>query len=563
LFVNQHTFFIDRSQIFAEDIVETETWDRIADPDADPPGVEPGLQAIIDEVKITVQQESWVMKRAFPVPDEILNIFLQRIFQQSIQQRLELVLEKAGSISSLAFLRALQTSRTYINALVDDFKSHGLTEHPDVASSQVSGNLDQQLEDLFVPYLSGSSYIDREKRNLDELYSSLLFKFTTYHSKRKKQPTNYLDLLSQRGAQLLQSARDAYMDRLDSSDLPASQKAMLLRIAGLKDSEGANSKVEIEVTEQDGQVNVSFAKRMIKWLAEGVGRSLELNSGNDTPRDIQALLGVLLTQMGEIYLNSALLATTDLATAQETAKGEPDLSYLPSLRGIIQILHLLQTTISTMLLPLTVNNITIRRDIDKLSTATLSNLEAKISSLLHRTLDGSLSYTARLLALQKKTDFKPRDEDLALVTESLQTPTCATVYAFLSKVFNLASQTLDGSNLSNFLSELAFGLRAQIFDHLRKFSVSLTGGLIVSKDVTRYTELVRLWPLSGTAFEKSGGMEALVEVAHLFVIGPEALRERLKGGGGRSREELSELRRFVERREDSGSVGIQAVLSAL
>jgi exocyst complex component 5 len=84
LFVNQHTFFIDRSQLVTEEIGDTETWDRIADPDAEPPGVEPGLQAVIDEVKITMQQESWVIKRAFPVPEEILNIFLQRIFQQSV-----------------------------------------------------------------------------------------------------------------------------------------------------------------------------------------------------------------------------------------------------------------------------------------------------------------------------------------------------------------------------------------------------------------------------------------------------------------------------------------------
>jgi hypothetical protein len=92
-----------------------------------------------------------------------------------------MVLEKAGSISSLAFLRALQSSRSYISALVEDFKSHGLTEHPEPTSTAVTATLDQQLEDLFVPYFSGSSYIEREKKNLDELYSSLLFKFITYH----------------------------------------------------------------------------------------------------------------------------------------------------------------------------------------------------------------------------------------------------------------------------------------------------------------------------------------------------------------------------------------------
>jgi hypothetical protein len=100
---------------------------------------------------------------------------------EQIQQRLELVLEKAGSISSLAFLRTLQSSRSYISSLVEDLKAHGLTEHPEPASPLVASNLDQQLEDLFVPYLSGSSYIEREKKNLDELYSSVLFKFTTYH----------------------------------------------------------------------------------------------------------------------------------------------------------------------------------------------------------------------------------------------------------------------------------------------------------------------------------------------------------------------------------------------
>jgi hypothetical protein len=361
----------------------------------------------------------------------------------------------------------------------------------------------------------------------------------------------------------MQSARDAYMDRLDSSELPASQKAMLLRIAGLKDSD-SKEKAEIEVTEEDGHLKVAYAKRMLKWLAEGVGRGLELNGGNETPKDIQALLGILLPQMGEIYLDNALSAATDLASAQESTKSEPELSYLSSLRASIQILHLLQTSITTMLLPLTTSNITIRRDIEKSSTATISSLEAKIGSILHRTLDVSLAWVSRLLVGQKKNDFRPRDEDLALAIEALQTPTCLAIFTFLSKVSSQAMTSLDGSNLSLFLAELASGLRALLLEHLRKFSVSLTGGLIVSKDVTKYSELVRSWPIRETAFEKhQGGMGVLIEVANLFVIGPEALRERLKGSSVRSQDEVAELRRYVEKREDVGSIGVQAVLSTL
>ena len=181
-FVNQHQFFIDRSQLINDEIaLDAEAWERLADPDADPPGVEPSLQSLIDEVRVVVQEESIIIKRAFPYCEQVLGKFLQRVFQQSIQQRLEVVLEKANTVSSLAFLRSLQSSRSCISGLIDDLKSHGLTEHPETISPQITILLDQQFDDLFVPYFVGSSYIEREKKNLEELYSSLLFKFTIYH----------------------------------------------------------------------------------------------------------------------------------------------------------------------------------------------------------------------------------------------------------------------------------------------------------------------------------------------------------------------------------------------
>lgn len=181
-FVNQHQFFIERSQLITEDVAgDRETWERIADPDSEPPGVEPSLQALIDEVKVVVQEESIIIKRAFPYCEQVLGRFLQRIFQQSIQQRLEMVLEKANTVSSLAFLRSLHAARTCLSTLIEDLKAHGLTSHPDAISSQITIILEQQFDDLFVPYFVGSSYIEREKRSLEELYSSLLFKYTIFH----------------------------------------------------------------------------------------------------------------------------------------------------------------------------------------------------------------------------------------------------------------------------------------------------------------------------------------------------------------------------------------------
>ena len=81
---------------------------------------------------------------------------------------------------------------------------------------------------------------------------------------------------------------------------------MLLRIAGLKDAESAKNKGDIDVTEEDGVLRVENVKRMLRWLAESVGRSLELSGGNDTPRDVLALLNFLLSNLGEIYIETAL-----------------------------------------------------------------------------------------------------------------------------------------------------------------------------------------------------------------------------------------------------------------
>jgi hypothetical protein len=570
LFVNQHQFFIDRSQLITEDLAaDPETWERLADPDTEPPGVEPSLQSLVDEVKLVVQEESFIMKKAFPFHEEVLVRFLQRIFQQSIQQKLEMVLDKADSISSLAFLRSLQASRSYISALVEDLKAHGLTEHPEPASAQTAAVLDQQLEDLFVPYFSGSSYIEREKRSLEELYSSLLFKFTTYHTRRRKMPTSYLGSLSARSRELISSTRDTYLERLENSDIPASQKSTLLRIAGLNPTAShTHNRNDVDVSEEDGALSLPFIKRMLKWLAESVGRGLELANGHETPRDVRELLNLLIANMGEIYLETALDAVTESATAAESStKNEPDFSHLVDLRSAVSILHLLLATIQTLLLPLAASNLTIRRDLDKTTNSFIDRCELKIDIILQKTIDATLSYSSRILSQQKKTDFRPRDDAL-LQLDQLQTPTCQHLFTFLTKVHSRAETALSGKVLENIFLELALGIRALLLAHFRTYPVSLTGGLIVSKDMAKYIELLKSWKSLPRPFIES--LDVLTEVANLFVIGPEALRDRIKGldggdaaaavaaSGGKI--EKADLKPFILMREDARSIGVQSVL---
>lgn len=568
-FVNQHQFFIDRDQLITDEVTtDGETWDQLADPDSDPPGVEPSLQSLVDEVKIVMQEESFIIKRAFPFYETVLIKFIQRVFQQSIQQRLEMVLDKATSVSSLAFLRSLHASRTYIGALVEDLKTHGLTEHPEPCSAQIAQTLDQQLEELFVPYLVGNSYIDRERRSLEEMYNSLLFKFTLYHSRRKKAPTGFMAAIAQQGTQLLATAKDAYMERLDSSELTPTQKAMMLRVAGLQDN--TNNKNDIEVTEQDGILSVAYAKRMIIWLAESVRRTLEMSSSSDTPKDVSVLLTLLLTSMGRVYVETALDAALDAATAQESAKTEPDLSYLPHIRPAVTITNLMARFTTTVLIRLAESNTTVRRHMEAQTKMAVEATEKKTNAVVRSTMDVAVNYVSRALATQKKVDFRPKDDDLEGLVDMLQTPPCEAICAFLSgKVAVQVAQAVDGANLEVFCSELALAVHRLLFEHFKKFPVNATGGLMVTKDIAKYVSTVKEWRVSK---EVENVVELLTEVGYLFIIGPEALRERSRNltsatgpgpaGVGR-RLQKADFKAFVQRREDASSVGIQSVLAGL
>ncbi|RDW60157.1 exocyst complex component Sec10 [Coleophoma crateriformis] len=564
VFLNQHQFFIDRNQLITEEVMtDNDTWERLADPDSDPPGVESSLQSLIDEVRVVMQDESFIIKRAFPNYEVVLTKFIQRVFQQSIQQRLEMVLEKAETVSSLAFLRSLHASRSYINTLIEDLKSHGLTEHPEACTAQTALSLDQQLEELFVPYLVGNSYIDRERKSLEELYSSLLFKFTIYHSRKKKVPQGFMASLAQQGTQLLSSAKDAYIDRLDSSELTATQKAMMIRVAGIKEDDNKN---EVEVTDEDGILSVPNAKRMLKWMAEGVRRALELGSGSDTPKDVSALLNLLLTSMGQVYVETALDAATDQALVQETMKTEPDLAYLPSLQPAITITNIMSRFINSVLIRLAESNTTVRRSMETQAKQGVESIEKKTNAIMRSTMTVAINWVTKALATQKKLDFRPKDSDLDTVFATLQTPTCATICTFLARTADLSAQAVDGQNLEVFSCELAFSIRDLLFEHFKKFQVNATGGLMVTKDISKYVSTLKDLPLTK---EAESSIELLSEIGNLFIIGPEALRERSRflqvgpADGAGKKLQKADFKAYVLKRDDSSSVGVQSVLTGL
>lgn len=155
-----------------------------------------------------------------------MQVFLQRVFAQVIQGYIETLIETASSSSTLAYLRILHLARTSTTSLVDDLKGHDFFRSSSAASSSlptgqgtltspfaasfnptslaastngdpkavtgaggvgvaaVSAMLDGAMEELFVPYMEGTRYLEREGKSLTELYATKLLRFTNWHVSR-------------------------------------------------------------------------------------------------------------------------------------------------------------------------------------------------------------------------------------------------------------------------------------------------------------------------------------------------------------------------------------------
>jgi len=248
----------------------------------------------------------------------------------------------------------------------------------------------------------------------------------------------------------------------------------------------------------------------------------------------------------------------ELAAMQENAKNEPDFAFLSELRNSIVILQLTITVAREILLPLAASNVATSRDMEKSMNSTVTRLESKISNVITHMIEISLNWISKLLARQNRADYRPREEELGM--DAFQTPACSTVFAFMVSVRDQAARTLQSTNLEAFSTELAMGFRTLLLDHFKKFQVNLAGGLMVSKDITKYIELLQTMPVA-SSFAPS--LEVLVEIGNIFVIGPEALKDRLRGGSALTGIDQTDLRPYILKRDDASSPGVQAVLNAI
>ncbi|KAJ7590790.1 exocyst complex protein [Mycena floridula] len=528
VYVNQHDFFINniREQSVFDDPA---LWDYLPDPDSNPPKNEKGLTHLFGQIRETVETEAQIVKAVFPNPPVVMQVFLQRVFAQSIQQHMEQLVHKGTAMCELAYLRVLQLVHVQTSALVEDLKVYelpvalrtpyesaeirrsltGLAAAGSATAATVSTMLETAMEELFVPYTEGQRYLERESRCLGALYGSLLSSYGRYHEKAQKGTGSVFDRVVN---QL--SAAAATTSAGGVSTTSAQAATALLRFGGL---DRAQDKTEEPIREEDGLLNVNIAEKMLKWHAEAIGRCVELSPATDVPKHTFSLLRVLTDAVESAYLETAIQTCLfRLETAD--SRVEPDLQLLSVLKSVDLICHLWQQYVNTALMPLANPAVTIRREMAVFNNQAVSRLEGAVNNLLHRATDAVVTSLSQHLRKQNKTDFKPRNDDLSFAR--VNTEPCVACCDLLEKVRDNAKPNLSGKNLEVFLTEIGVAFHSLLLEHLRKFPVSATGGLMLAKDIKMYQDTVSSFGIPALTER----FEFIRQLGNIFLVRPEILK---------------------------------------
>ncbi|KAI8095157.1 exocyst complex component Sec10-like protein [Thamnidium elegans] len=562
IYVNQHEFFMSNMKIEEMDNVrDSEDNADLSNPNLLPPEVDTSLVKLYDDIRITVRREAGIISSVFPQPATVMQVLLQRIFAQSIQDHIELLLSKSKKYSHLAYLRTLASTHAETKRLIENLKFYcdkeaSLKDAVDanglVTSASPDETLDRCMDDLFVPYTEGDRYLKKEIESLHELFGKIVSEFLSAMQRRKMTSTRNQSVLTRTLNQISSSTSTGNI-LSPSVSSPAVNELSNSPISGTnpfeKNTRGVSPNI-VTVDESGFTLLSSDAiMRILNIHAEAVIRCVELEDSQELLSSLRRIYNVLVDFIGQKYLDIAMDETLDDLTNNK----EPELSCFPVIKSATDITQLMQKHFESAVLPLVISIPSTHRDMLTLKNVFMATLERKINIVLQKSIEGITYWLSELLVRQKKNDFKPKDEEVAMM--SMGTQPCMQCVDFIARVYRSASTALQGKNFEAFLRRIGNAFHSMLLEHFKKFLVTPTGGLLVTKDIAKYQEAIRMFKLPGL----DERFEMLRQLGNIFVVKPEILKSILSEGY-LARLDPSVLYPYLEKRIDFKSAKLDRLL---
>nr|KAF6391924.1 exocyst complex component 5 [Pipistrellus kuhlii] len=259
---------------------------------------------------------------------------------------------------------------------------------------------------------------------------------------------------------------------------------------------------------------------LLQETKQAFERCHRLSDPSDLPRNAFRIFTILVEFLCIEHIDYAL--DTGLAGIPSSDSRNANLYFLDVVHQANTIFHLFDKLFNDHLMPLISSSPKLSECLQK-KKEIIEQMEMKLDTGIDRTLNCMIGQMKHILAAeQKKTDFKPEDENNVLIQ---YTNACVKVCAYVRKQVEKIKNSMDGKNVDTVLMEFGVRFHRLIYEHLQQYSYSCMGGMLAICDVAEYRKCAKDFkiPLVLQLFD------TLHALCNLLVVAPDNLKQVCSG----------------------------------
>ncbi|EPZ36562.1 Exocyst complex component Sec10-like domain-containing protein [Rozella allomycis CSF55] len=211
------------------------------------------------------------------------------------------------------------------------------------------------------------------------------------------------------------------------------------------------------------------------------------------------------------------MLVADSKIEEELNKMDSIIEVYDFIKNVMDSIALIEETVKE-------NNLN-EKQLTKIKEDFFKELEIWCNSLLNSIVDVHLNQISSILNKQKKTDFKPKDE--ANVLSIPCSDTCKLITGYLEEVTKAAQANIDKILFVSIFSDLFSSFQDQLLAHIKKFTFTDIGGMLLSKDFNVYYNLAFNLQLKLDVIK---GFEMLKDLSNIYIVRPENIKSIIEQG---------------------------------
>ncbi|KAJ1731607.1 Exocyst complex component 5 [Coemansia sp. Benny D160-2] len=429
----------------------------------------------------------------------------------------------------------------------------GRSEGDNAGVGLLHGFLNRCCDDLFESYIAGGNYMRTEQMHMKDAFRQTLVPFVRARTERQGSGRGnaLLGILSSVTGSAGAGGGNSAGGNVgqggfaggNSGNGPGSMGKGGAGNGPGSSLSGGDQLVGKQGEEYEGTLTTGTSRMLLQVHAEAVARAVELENESQMADSVSSLTSQLLTSLGDEYVFPAL---EDMMESLQDTRQEPDLRTFAAIRTANIVVRLVQTHFQKAIVPFVGTGSYIYRDIVAEKNKLMSRIEISLNLISNKFIGACTQWLTNLLSKQRKNDFRPAEDDFTAF--EMGTQPCRQTTDFLHRIEQTCRQSIGPENQSRILNDVGDALYRMLMEHLRKYVVSVAGGLVLVKDVSKYRETINTFGLPALSEKFS----LLQDISNIFLVQPSALKSLLDEGP-LSRLDRATLQGFIQMREDCRS----------